>query len=173
MSKEVCSQDTASVLSSRRWHRANSVANWPGTTSRTSVIFSSSALKAPFFWSGCFILWRRTLPRKRRLSKSTTFFKVSICSCLSCNYPANLLEFIKEHHCGGTECTVQQSVELVRLNAAWLGRDAKKFLFCLHPPHLYVDTWHWLDKTRVIWSGINICGLSWSQDPNQPENRVA
>lgn len=33
--------------------------------------------------------------------------------------------FFKEHHCVGTERTVQQSVESVRLNAAWLGRDAE------------------------------------------------
>ena len=32
---------------------------------------------------------------------------------------------LKEHHCAGTERTVQQSVESVRLNAAWLARDAQ------------------------------------------------
>lgn len=32
---------------------------------------------------------------------------------------------MKEHHCAGTERTVQQSVESVRLNAAWLARDAQ------------------------------------------------
>ena len=69
-----CDRKTRS-LSSRRWHRANSVANWPGTTSRTIGTCLTSALKAPSYWSGWSSLWRRSLHRKP--IEIDNFFKVS------------------------------------------------------------------------------------------------
>jgi puromycin-sensitive aminopeptidase len=36
---------------------------------------------------------------------------------------AEIEAFFRGHHCPGTERTVQQSCETVRLNAAWLQRD--------------------------------------------------
>lgn len=32
-------------------------------------------------------------------------------------------EFFKKHHSPGAERTIQQSIETIRLNAAWLNRD--------------------------------------------------
>jgi len=102
MSSEVRSQDTVFVISSVSSSKAGRDLAWNYFRDNWDV-FSER-------FKGAFLLVRLVKTLTENFASEQKALEID--------------QFFKDHHCAGTERTVQQSVESVRLNAAWLARDA-------------------------------------------------